>query len=263
MSQENVELVLQGIQSPYSFWALLDDDVVFDTRNYPTLAVEGGAVFVGREAAIETSRRYWGTWEAYHFDAEELIDAGSSVVGVVRERGRGRGSGVPVERRHAQVWTFRRGRIIRWEVFPDRAAALEAVGLTEEAMAQTNTEIVRRSFEAFQRRDLDAYLALMDPDVEITSRFVGQTTYHGHRGVREWWEDMLRVLPDTRVELQELHDLGDLVLLALRARGHGGGSAAPFDEITWMTAKARHGKCIWWHAHSTKAEALEAVGLPE
>jgi ketosteroid isomerase-like protein len=126
-------------------------------------------------------------------------------------------------------------------------------------MSEQNAEIVRRSFEAFGRRDLDAYLALMDPEVEITSRFVGQTTYHGHDGVREWWEDMLRVLPDTAVELQELHDFGDLVLLALRAHGHGGGSDAPFDTLTWMTAKARDGKCIWWQAHASKAEALEAV----
>jgi len=130
-------------------------------------------------------------------------------------------------------------------------------------MSQENVEIVRRSVEAFQRRDLDAYLALMDPDVEITSRFVAQTTYHGHEGVSEWWEDMLRVLPDTGVEVQELHDLGDVVLLALRARGHGGGSAAPFDELTWMTAKARDGKCIWWHAHPSKAAALQAVELRE
>jgi ketosteroid isomerase-like protein len=77
------------------------------------------------------SRRYWGTWEGYSLEAEELIDAGSSVVVVVRERGRGKGSGAPVERRWAQVWTFARGRIIRWELFPDKAAALEAAGLSE------------------------------------------------------------------------------------------------------------------------------------
>ena len=130
-------------------------------------------------------------------------------------------------------------------------------------MSQENVEIVRRSVEAFHRRDLDAYLALMDPDVKITTRLVGQTTYCGHGGVREWWEDMFRVFPDAEVELQELHDLGDLVLLALRAHGHGGGSAAPFDTRTWMIAKARDGKCVWWQAHASKAEALEAAGLRE
>jgi hypothetical protein len=28
----------------------------------------------------------------------------------------------------AQAWTFARGRIIRWALFPDKAAALEAAG---------------------------------------------------------------------------------------------------------------------------------------
>lgn len=129
MSQENVELVRRGVQSTDSFWALLDDHVVWDTHNYSVVDIDD--VYVGREAVIRASRHYWGTWDDYHLDAEELIDAGPSVVVVVRERGRGKGSGAPFERRWAQVWTFRRGRIIRWETFPDRAAALEAVGLTE------------------------------------------------------------------------------------------------------------------------------------
>ena len=64
-------------------------------------------------------------------EAEEIFNAGSSVVVVVRERGRGKGSGAPFEQRMAQVWTFARGRIVRWELFRDRDAALEAAGLRE------------------------------------------------------------------------------------------------------------------------------------
>ena len=113
MSQENVELVRRGIASADTFWALLDEDVVLDTRNYPGLDIYGTPVVVGRKAVIDYTRPYWGTWDDYHLDAEELVDAGSSVVGVVRERGRGNGGGVPFDRRWAQVWTFSRGRIIR------------------------------------------------------------------------------------------------------------------------------------------------------
>jgi ketosteroid isomerase-like protein len=129
MSRENVDLVRRGIESVDAFWAMLDDHVVWDLRNMPGPDLSG--VVVGRDAVIEGSRRYWGTWEEYRLDAEELIDAGSSVVVAMRERGRGKGSGIPVERRWAQVWTFSRGRIIRWEMFPDKPAALEAVGLAE------------------------------------------------------------------------------------------------------------------------------------
>jgi ketosteroid isomerase-like protein len=129
MSQENVELVRRGIQSVETFWALLDEHVVWDLRDFPVLDLDG--VYAGRDAVIEASRHYWGTWDDYRLDAEELIDAGSSVVVVVHERGRGKGSGAPFEQRFAQVWTFGRGRIIRWELFPDKAAALEAAGLDE------------------------------------------------------------------------------------------------------------------------------------
>ena len=131
MSQENVELVRRGIQDVHVFWEMLDEQVLMDSREYPAFTVEGGGVVVGREAVIEAGRRYWGTWEDYRLDAEELIDAGMSVVGFVRERGRGKSSGAPVERRWAQVWTFRRGRIVRWELFGDKGSALEAAGLVE------------------------------------------------------------------------------------------------------------------------------------
>jgi ketosteroid isomerase-like protein len=80
---------------------------------------------------IESSRHYWGTWDEYRLDAEEAIDAGASIVLVLHEHGRGKGSGVPFQRDFAQVWTFHRGKVIRWELFPDKAEALEAVGLRE------------------------------------------------------------------------------------------------------------------------------------
>jgi ketosteroid isomerase-like protein len=130
MSQENVELVRRGIQSVETFWTLLDEHVVWDLRAYPVLDLDG--VYVGRDAVIKASRHYWGTWHEYRLDAEQFIDAGSSVVIAVRERGRGRGSGAPFDQRWAQVWTFSRGQIIRWELFPETAQALEAVGLSEQ-----------------------------------------------------------------------------------------------------------------------------------
>src|SRR5215211_1192760 len=106
---------------------MLDEYVVWDLRALPVLDLE--PVYVGRDAVIEGSRHYWGTWDEYRLDAEELIDAGASVVLVVHEQGRGKGSGVPVEHDFAQVWTVHRGKVIRWELFPDKATALQAAGL--------------------------------------------------------------------------------------------------------------------------------------
>jgi ketosteroid isomerase-like protein len=129
MSQENVEIVRRGIERLATFWDMLDDYVIWDLREYPIVDLD--AVYVGRDAVINASRHYWGTWDDYRLDAEEVIDTGSSVVVVLHEQGCGKGSGAPFERRLAQVWTFHRGRIIRWEVFPDKATALKAAGLSK------------------------------------------------------------------------------------------------------------------------------------
>jgi ketosteroid isomerase-like protein len=39
-------------------------------------------------------------------------------------------------------------------------------------MSQENVELTYRAFDAFNRRDFDAFLALMDDDVEVFSRLV-------------------------------------------------------------------------------------------
>jgi ketosteroid isomerase-like protein len=129
MSRENVDLVRRGVESVHAFWAMLDDYVIWDLRAWPTLDLD--SVYVGRDAVIEASRHYWGTWDDYSVEAKEIVDAGQSVVVIIHERGRGKSSSAPVEKEHPQLWTFRSGRIIRWDSFVSRADALEAAGLSE------------------------------------------------------------------------------------------------------------------------------------
>ena len=93
MSNENVELVHRGVENVEAFWAMLDPDVVWDLG--ALLLTDLDPVYTGREAVIKASRHYWGTWDDYQLDAEEVIDGGSKIVIAVRERMRGRSSGVP------------------------------------------------------------------------------------------------------------------------------------------------------------------------
>jgi ketosteroid isomerase-like protein len=133
-------------------------------------------------------------------------------------------------------------------------------------MSQENVELNYRSHDAFNRRDLDAYLALNDPDVEFTpyERAVeGSGPYHGHSGVRRWWEESLEVLPDLRVELDEVRDLGDRTFVRGRLRGQGAGSGASFERTYWGLFRWRDKRIVWWQAFESEAEALEAAGLSE
>lgn len=128
-------------------------------------------------------------------------------------------------------------------------------------MSRKNVDRAYRSYEAFNRRDLDAFLALMDDEVEVESRLVAmEGVYHGHEGTRRWWKNLLDFLPDYTVEVEELRDLGDVTLGHIRAFGHGAGSAAPVVDPFWMAIRWRDGKCVWWRNFPTEAEALEAVG---
>jgi ketosteroid isomerase-like protein len=127
MAHDNIELVRRGVADVKDFWAMLDEYVVWDLRGWPLPDLDH--VYLGRDAVIKASRHYWGTWDDYSVEAEEIIGAGPAVVVIIHERGRGKGSGAPFEQRHPQLWTFRKGRIIRWESLPSRAEALEAAGL--------------------------------------------------------------------------------------------------------------------------------------
>jgi ketosteroid isomerase-like protein len=132
MSRENVELVRWAFTSdPSRFFSLLHADVEFDARGHVELP---GAVLLGRgrEVIERYCREFWGTWAGYSAEPKQFIDAGyDNVVVEVDEHGKGKGSGVPFDRTHAQVWTLRGGKVMRWRVFADTTKALEAVSLQE------------------------------------------------------------------------------------------------------------------------------------
>jgi ketosteroid isomerase-like protein len=131
-------------------------------------------------------------------------------------------------------------------------------------MSRENVELALRAYDALNRRNWDAFVALMDDDVEIVTRIAPiEGGRHGQAGMRHWWKNTLTAFPDYDIEVVDVRDLGDVTLASLRALGHGAGSNVPFEDLLWHGSRWRRGKCIWWRAFATEAEALEAVGLPE
>jgi len=135
-------------------------------------------------------------------------------------------------------------------------------GILGTAMSQQNVELYHRCIDAFNRRDLDSLLALMDDDVEAVSRLEAiEGSLKGHGGVRRWWDSWFDVWPDYRIEIVEVRDFGDVTLARLRAFGHGAGSDVPFEDLPWQLARWRDGRCVLWRVFNSREEALEAVGL--
>src|SRR5438874_13160600 len=85
----------------------------------------------GMTASAASTRRF-ATWESYVWEPEQLIEAGPDVVALLRSTGRGRGSGVEVERETAMVWSVREGRAMGMRFFRHRGEALRASGLDDD-----------------------------------------------------------------------------------------------------------------------------------
>lgn len=64
-------------------------------------------------------------------EGDEVLDLGDRLISTTRMRGHGAGSGVPIDQVLFQVFTLRRGLVVKQEDFAEREAALQAVGLRE------------------------------------------------------------------------------------------------------------------------------------
>jgi len=127
-------------------------------------------------------------------------------------------------------------------------------------MSRENVELLRKALDAYNRHDLDAFLALMQEDVRATPRMAAvEGAYEGHDGIRRWWESTLAAFTDFGSEVFEVRDLGNLTLAELHNRGRGVAGGTPVEQESWHVAEWRDGKIAWWAAFPTEADALEAA----
>jgi len=132
MSQANIE----ALRRIYGEWArgrfqagseLFDPWVVLVLRpEFP----DAGA-YLGPDEIRGYMRGFLEGWDDAVIEGEEFIGAGDSVVVGVHQHAAGKGSGVPVDMRYFQVWTFRGGAVIRIENVRERQDALEAAGVRQ------------------------------------------------------------------------------------------------------------------------------------
>ena len=132
MSQENVEIIRRGYErfaASAGAGGTAAADFVWDMskfRGWPEQqtyeGVEGARVFL---------RDWLEAWDDWELEVEALHDAGDKVVAIMRQRGRSKATGLPVDMAFAQVWTIRDGKLARMEMYADPVEALKAVGLSE------------------------------------------------------------------------------------------------------------------------------------
>jgi ketosteroid isomerase-like protein len=136
-------------------------------------------------------------------------------------------------------------------------------------MSRENVESFQRAVEAYNRRDFEAVLEFLDPEIEwhpaVQAMMGGETAvYRGHAEVRELFRDVTEVFDVFDIELNEIRDLGEDRVVAIgRLRTRGRGSAAQTESPVGFVVDGRNGKAIRIRNYLDPMETLEAAGLRE
>jgi ketosteroid isomerase-like protein len=131
MSQANVEIIRAGYD------ALLRDDMEAALAGLdPAIEIfdhdiPDAGEYRGLEGMAAWQADWERSWESWRWEPQEFIDADDRVVAILRSFGRGRESGVEVERTDGAVWTMRDGKAVRLDYYGSKEQALAAVGLNE------------------------------------------------------------------------------------------------------------------------------------
>ena len=130
-------------------------------------------------------------------------------------------------------------------------------------MSEENVDVVRQAIEAFNSRDRDRLLSLLDPEIEFRSA-VEQKTYRGHAGMVRYREDIDAVMEEFRIEGDRFLDAGrDRVVHLYRLVGRGAGSGVPVSREVGALWQLRNGKLLKGEIYLDQRQALEAAGLQE
>jgi ketosteroid isomerase-like protein len=87
--------------------------------------------FHGHDGYLQVWRQILDSFRDIRLDPEELLDFGDRLLVTTNVSGKGAGSGVPYSQQIFQLFTFRRGSVVRQDDFQDHAEALEMLGLSE------------------------------------------------------------------------------------------------------------------------------------
>jgi ketosteroid isomerase-like protein len=133
-------------------------------------------------------------------------------------------------------------------------------------VAEANVELLKRAVDAYNRRDIEALLNQLDPEIEWHPALPGllggaPTVYRGHEGITAMMHDLYEVLDEIHFEYDEIHDLGDRVVAVGQMRTRGKASGAVTESPYANVAELRDDKGIRIRGYLDPREALADAGL--
>jgi ketosteroid isomerase-like protein len=132
-------------------------------------------------------------------------------------------------------------------------------------MSQENVEIVRASWEAWRRGDMDELFEFYDPAVEwdMTHSYVPDMgVFHGHKGIRQFFREWLAFFAEYYAEPEEFIGADQNVIVRMRQGGRGKSSAVEVEmPAVWQLYRLRGGRAVRVEIYRDEAEARQAAGL--
>ena len=135
-------------------------------------------------------------------------------------------------------------------------------------MSQENMEVVRKVWRAYERGDIEEFLALCDPAVVWDQRhYVSgefDPVYYGRDGIKRFLEEWYEFFESYYAHGEEFIDAGEAVLMRVRQGGRGKHSGATVESPPyWRISRVRNALVVRIEIYREKNEALKAIGLTE
>jgi len=134
-------------------------------------------------------------------------------------------------------------------------------------MSEENVEVVRRFYDAVNRRDLPVLDGLLaSEESEFGSVFAASEgrVYRGRQGIRDCFAAIDEAFINFRTEVKALIDAGqDRVVALTRVTARGKGSGVTLDQRIGQVWTLRGEAVVRIDSYLNPPEALEAAGLSE
>ena len=133
-------------------------------------------------------------------------------------------------------------------------------------MSEENAEIVRRSTEAYNRRDLDGIVQNWAPDAVLdwsNSRGTEAGVYRGHGEIQAFAQRFFAAWDEVRLEIDDPVEIEDDLLLTENVTYLRGRDGIEVQARSAWLITFEDGQQTSLTMYQTKQEALEAAGLEE
>jgi ketosteroid isomerase-like protein len=138
-------------------------------------------------------------------------------------------------------------------------------GAILRGVSADDVEMVRRAYDAFNRRDLQTLIPLLHPDFELQQppEIPGATNYRGPEGALQWLDDMNAVWGEIRAEPEQFIDTGEQVVVLGRMRNRGRASGAEVEAQRGWICRVEEGRLRLLRLYLDPGEAREVAGIGE